>query len=150
MEDMTTDDKPAFDSDALINWIKCAAATVDTAVDRLSAIRPTSNPAETAATVEAAICHLSTAYWLLKDLVGVQCPHCSHHMHMYTDGRAIAASVKFLEGSRYTHISHPDPSHQHNKPRELATLTTRNGTRKRIVLSAPGHLDAFTVETEEA
>jgi hypothetical protein len=89
-----TDDRREFDSDDLVNYLKFAGAAVDTASDRLYAIRPTSRPEATATAVESAIAHLGFAYRILRDLVGVQCHHCAHSMGTYTDGRPVSLSVK--------------------------------------------------------
>jgi hypothetical protein len=134
----------------LIDHLKHTASTVDRAEEQLGAIRPNWSPEETGAAIEAAICNLATAYTLLKDIVGVVCPHCCHHMRTYSDGRPVSSHLHFGEGTRFVHQWHPDVASPENKPRELATLTTRGGNRKRVVIPAVGHLDAFTIsETEE-
>jgi hypothetical protein len=143
------DDEAQFDSDQLIDQLKYAAATVDTAAERLGAIRPTSSPHETATAVEAAICHMSAAYNRLRHLVGTACPHCADRMHTYTDGRPVSTHLHFGEGSRWVHLWHPDPSNPHNKPRAVGELTTRGGTRKQIVIPAVGHLDAVTITDDK-
>jgi hypothetical protein len=134
-----------FDSDKLIDYLKFTAATVDRAGDQLSDIGPNSSPHATAVTVESALCYLATARQLLQNIIGVYCPHCAHDMNRFTDGRPVTSTVNFCEGSQWVHLWHPQPEHQWNRPREVGTLTTRNGTRKQIVVSAPGHLDSVTV-----
>lgn len=113
-------------------------------------LRPNSGPETTAIAVESAIAYLSTAYRLLQDLVGIQCPHCARSMHTYTDGRPVSSHIRFGEGSQYTHTWHPDVASPHNRPREVGTLTTRGGYRKQIVIPAPGHLDAYSVTEPES
>jgi hypothetical protein len=71
-------------------------------------------------------------------------PHCSGRMGRYTDGRPVTSQLRFREGSEFVHVGHPVPEHRWNRPRQVGTLTTRNGTRKQIVVSAPGHLDSVT------
>jgi hypothetical protein len=134
-----------FDSDKLIDYLKLTAATVDRAGVQLSGIGPNASPNATALTVEAAICHLTTAYQLLQNVIGVHCPHCAACMGHYTDGRAVTSHLRFGDGSEFVHNWHADPQHSWNRPREVATHTTSNGTRKRIVIAAPGHLDSVTV-----
>jgi hypothetical protein len=143
------DDSATFDSDKLVDFLKFTSATVDRAEDQLSGIRPTNSPQETAVTVETAICYLATARQLLQNIIGVYCPHCAHDMNRFTDGRPVTSTLNFCEGSQWVHLWHPDRAHPWNRPREVGTLTTRNGTHKRIVVSAPGHLDSVTISEGE-
>jgi hypothetical protein len=146
---MDTDDIAEFDSDKLIDFLKFAFATVDTAGERLGGIGRHSGPHAMPVAIETVIGHLATVSHVLQSVVGVYCPHCADSMNTYTDGRPVTTHLRFLEGSEVVHTWHPDKANPHNRPRDLATLTTRNGTRKRIVVSAPGHIDAVTV-TEAA
>jgi hypothetical protein len=143
------DDSATFDSDNLVNFLKFTAASVDRAEDQLSGIRPTSSHQETAVNVESALCYLATARQLLQNIVGVYRPHCAHDMNRFTDGRPVTSTPNFCESSQWVHLWYPQPEHQWNRPREVGTLTTRNGTRKQIVVSAPSHLDAYTVAEPE-
>lgn len=59
--------------------------------------------------------------------------------------RLAAVQSVLGEGTQYGYPWHPDPASPANKPHEIATVTTRNGTRKRIVVSAPGHVDSVTI-----
>jgi hypothetical protein len=139
------DNAAIFDSDRLVNFLKFTATTVDQAGEHLSGIQPNSGQQETAIAVETALCHLANARNLLQEIVGVYCDHCASEMHRYTDGRPVTSHIRFGEGSEYTQIWHPIASAAWNQPREVATLTTRGGTKKQIVIPAPGHLDAFTI-----
>jgi hypothetical protein len=143
------DTAPSFDSDDLVDFLKFTAGAVDQAEEHLSGIStiriPNSSRHETAVAVETALCYLATARNLLENIVRSHCPHCAACMNEYTDGRPVSTHLNFLEGSQWVHLWHPVPENPHNRPREVGTLTTRNGTRKRIVIAAPGHLDAFTV-----
>jgi hypothetical protein len=65
-------------------------------------------------------------------------------MERYADGRAVTSRLGFCDGTQYVHQWHPDPAHPLNRPHEIATVTTRNGTRKRVIVTAPGHLDAVS------
>jgi hypothetical protein len=138
-------DNMEFDSDKLINFLKFSAATVELAGDQLGGIGPNSSPHATAGTIETAITHLTTVSEVMRHLVGVHCPHCAYLMDRYTDGRQVTGHINFPEGTQFVQVWHPLREHSWNRPREACTITTRNGTRKRIVVSAPGHLDAFTV-----
>jgi hypothetical protein len=72
-----------------------------------------------------------------SDIVGVLCPQCAGDMDRYADGRSVTSQPRFCEGSQFVHLWHPDPAHPWNRPQEVGTLTTRNGTRKRVVVTAP-------------
>jgi hypothetical protein len=42
-------------------------------------------------------------------------------------------------------VWHPQFGHQLNLARDVGTITTHTGVRKRVIVSAPGFLDAVTV-----
>jgi hypothetical protein len=139
------DETATFESGDLVDFLKFTAGAVDQAVAHLSGLSPNNSRHETAVTVETALCYLANARNLLENIVRSHCRHCAACMNEYTDGRPVSTHVNFCEGSQWVHLWHPVPGNPHNLPREVGTLTTRNGTRKQIVISAPGHLDSVTV-----
>ena len=68
-------------------------------------------------------------------------------MEHYGNGRPVMGRLQMCDGSHYLQPWHPDPAQ--NSSREILTVTTTNGTRKRIIVPAPGHLDSVTI-TETA
>jgi hypothetical protein len=137
-----------IDFEKLIDNLKFTAATVDQSGAQPSGIGPHKSPNETAVNVEAAICLLTAARQLLQNIVGSLCPHCAGEMDRYADGRSATTHLRFCDGNEWVHIWHPVPEHQWNRPREVGTLTTRGGNRKQVVVSAPGHLDAYNADSE--
>jgi hypothetical protein len=66
----------------------------------------------------------------------------------YGDGRSVVRRLSLGDGRQYVHAWHPDPF-QNTPPQEICTLTMRDGTRKAIIVSAPGILDSLTVTRPE-
>jgi hypothetical protein len=130
---------------AAADYIKFAAALVGLVECDLCAIGPISD-VRSAVGVEAAVSRLAAVQSVLGEVITALDGGDAGH---YADGRPIASHVRFGEGTQYVYPWHPDPASPANRPREIATVTTRNGTRKRIIVSAPGHLDSVT-ETEAA
>jgi|SRR5271166_1449611 len=74
------------------------------------------------------------------------------HASRYSDGRPVISAMPLDAGPvLYVHAWHPDPTHPMNNPCELDVITTPDGVRRRVIVSAPGHLDAITLpETTRA
>jgi hypothetical protein len=94
--------------------------------------------------IETALARLEHVRHVLRHVVGMCCAHCGDDMEHYADGRAVTSHLRFCDGTQYLHQWHPDPAHPLNRPHEIASVTTRNGTRERIHVSAPGILDAVS------
>jgi hypothetical protein len=62
----------------------------------------------------------------------------------YSDGRPVISAMP-MEAGLYVHTWHPDPAHPMNNRCELDVITTPDGTTKRIIVSAPGVIDAVLV-----
>lgn len=64
-------------------------------------------------------------------------------MDTYADGRPVRTRHEFERGNVYEQRWHPQPDHPDNLPHEVATFDTTSGSRKTVVVSAPGVLDAI-------
>lgn len=62
----------------------------------------------------------------------------------YSDGRPVETTLNVGAGTRWVHTWHPHPDHPRNKPGDVGEMITRSGTRKRIIVSAAGVLDAVS------
>ena len=49
-------------------------------------------------------------------------------------------------GACYAHAWHPDRTHPMNNHCELDDITTPDGVRRRIIVNAPGYVDAGTFD----
>jgi hypothetical protein len=128
------------------DYLKFATALVGLVEAELAALEPVRDIPSTVM-IEASLCRLASTQSVLGAVIEAFDDTDPGH---YADGRPIASHVRFGDGTQYVYPSHPDPTSPANEPQELTTVTTRNGTRKRIVVSAPGHLDSITLsETPE-
>ncbi|PBA30570.1 hypothetical protein CKJ65_16450 [Mycobacterium intracellulare] len=60
----------------------------------------------------------------------------------YSDGRPVQTRIELETGCYYCHDWHPDPEHPSSQPQDIGTVTLRDGSRKRVLIAAPGVLDA--------
>lgn len=65
-------------------------------------------------------------------------------MAVYSDGRRVCDSITIDGPGLRLVVWHPDPSHEYNQPHEIGYVTTESGERKRVIVSAPGHLDVVS------
>jgi len=65
-----------------------------------------------------------------------------HDIEHYADGREVRTELELELGNAYEHIWHPQPDHRTNRPQALFPLTTTSGARKRLLISAPGVVEA--------
>ena len=66
----------------------------------------------------------------------------------YSDGHPVISAMPLDDGpGLYVHTWHPDRTHPMNNPGELEVITTPDGTRKRILVTAPGCIDAVIAAT---
>ena len=84
----------------------------------------------------------------LSEAVVRLCPE-GHHPEAwaarYDDGRPVISAMPLGERTGlYVHVWHPDRTHPMNNPGELEVVTTPDGNRKRIIVAAPGCIDAVT------
>jgi hypothetical protein len=103
-----------------------------------------SNPALAA---EAALARLDHLRAELTDAAGRFCPDgqsAEAFMTRYGDARAVMSAMP-MAGVCYAHAWHPDHTHPMNNPCDLDVITTPNGNRKRIIVTAPGFLDAVSL-----
>ena len=63
-------------------------------------------------------------------------------MAHFADGRPVMGGLRMCDGSQYLQPWHPYAFQ--DTSREIRTVTTRNGTRKRIIVSARGVLDTVS------
>jgi hypothetical protein len=65
----------------------------------------------------------------------------------YSDRRAVISAMPLDAGPvLYVHAWHPDRTHPMNNRCELDVITTPDGVRRRIIVNAPGYLDAVTFD----
>jgi hypothetical protein len=127
-----------------VDWLKFAAAeciaTVDCVDYDLAALdltRPVTRP-----DIEVALARLHRVRQVLNAAITAVCT--DGDIDHYSDGRAIATHLNVGAGARWVHHWHPEPDHWLNRPHTAGELRTRNGTRKRVIVTAPGHLDAVS------
>jgi hypothetical protein len=70
----------------------------------------------------------------------------------YSDGRPVISAMSLDAGPvLYIHAWHPDCTHPMNNRCELDVITAPDGVRRRVIVKAPGYLDAITLpETTRA
>jgi hypothetical protein len=130
------------DATTTVDYVKLACALVGLAQDDLGALDSGRDSPSLA--IETALARLEHVRHVLRHVVGVCCAHCAEDMEHYADGRPVTSHLRFCDGTQFVHHWHPDPAHPLNRPHEIAAVTTRNGTRKRVIVTAPGHLDAIS------
>jgi hypothetical protein len=125
------------------DWVKFVNATVEQVHDELGGLTRPGSPTVVVAAVdlEVAVARLEHVRHVLRGVASVFC--ANHDMEHYADGRTVASHLTFDEDTQYVHCWHPIPFQ--NYPRELRTLTTRNGTRKRVIVTTPGILNSVTL-----
>ena len=136
MSDTTTD---------TADHLKFIAAMVELAQSDLCGAQPRLDPHSTVIAIEAAICRLDHMRSLLPGVVVALCGDRGGDMQHYADGRLVTSHWRFGDGTQYVFPWDPDRAHDMNKPHEIATVTTRSGRRKAMIVSAPGHLDSLTI-----
>lgn len=65
--------------------------------------------------------------------------------YRYSDGRPVFTQFELEYGCTFQHVWHPDPAHKRNQPGPLCIVDTPSGKRRRVVITAPGILDALDV-----
>jgi hypothetical protein len=97
--------------------------------------------------LEGALCRLGTVQLVLDEILTTlgSAAEAGH----YSDGRAVLSHIETGDGTGYVYPWHPDPASPANKPHEIATVTTPNGGRRRIIVSASGYLDVVTFTVPE-
>lgn len=60
----------------------------------------------------------------------------------YSDGRPVQTRIDLETGCYFGHNWHPDLGHPSSQPRQICTVRLRDGSRKRVLIVAPGVLDA--------
>jgi hypothetical protein len=68
-------------------------------------------------------------------------------VNTYSDGRPVATTIRW-DGGWVTHVWHPDPSHPSNQPGQVFDLEEESGSRRRLIITAPGILDTFETDEE--
>jgi hypothetical protein len=68
-------------------------------------------------------------------------------MKHYADGRSVVGRLSLGDGRQYVHPWHPDSVQ--NQPQEVCTVRMRDGTKKAVIVAAPGILDSVTVTRPE-
>lgn len=64
----------------------------------------------------------------------------------YADGRPVISAMPLDGGpGLFVHVWHPDPTHPMNNPGALDVVTTRDGSRKQVIVTAPGYIDAVSL-----
>jgi|SRR5271156_2614293 len=128
------------------DWLKFTAAVVEQSRCELEALSPRIGSPSDAVVVarldlDTACARLEQAQEMLRGIVALF--WADTDMATYASGRQVMGSLQMCDGKQYLQPFHPDPVC--DQPREIRTVTTGNGTRKRIIVSAPGHLDAVTL-----
>jgi hypothetical protein len=91
--------------------------------------------------IETACARLEQVREVLRGVVALFC--ADNDMAHYADGRPVMGRLRMCDSSQYL-----QPWHQYafqDTSREIRTVTTRNGTRKRVIVTAPGILDSVTL-----
>jgi hypothetical protein len=127
-----------------VDYLKFAAALIVVAQSEFRALHD-NNPALAA---EALLARLHHVHAEMSDAAGRFCPDGQSEgtwLTRYSDGRPVMSAMP-MDGGCYAHAWHPDRTHpMNNRCEELDVITTPEGTRKRIVVSAAGFLDAVTL-----
>jgi len=128
------------------DWLKFTAAVVEQSRCELEALSPrVGSPSDSVVVasldLDTACARLEQAREMMRGIVALFWSDTD--MAHYATGRQVMGSLQMCDGAQYLQPWHPDPGQ--DSPREIRTVTTRNGTRKRIIVSAPGHLDAITI-----
>lgn len=69
-------------------------------------------------------------------------------LNTYSDGRPVVTAFEYEKGNRLEYVWHPYVEHRDNRPRELFTVETTSGKRRRLLIAAPGVLDAVDATDE--
>ena len=127
-------------SENAVDYVKLAAALIFVCESEFRALLDSGSP--TAA--EAVSGRLDLLHAELRDAAARFCPGDGPDAWTrYSDGRAVVTALAAGNGC-YAYTFHPDRAHPANIPGERGVITTPNGARKRVYLSAPGRLDAVT------
>jgi hypothetical protein len=140
---MNHDGAPAAPDAA--DFLKFAAALVAVSASEFALISDTS-PVLAAEAIRGRLHHLHAELVAAADRFG------GTRLDRYADGRAVVSMLDFDESHRiFVHAWHPDFNHPMNAPGEAGVVETEDGGRRRVIVSAPGHLDWLALaETAEA
>jgi hypothetical protein len=129
------------DPDA-VDFLKFTAALVITAASEFALISDT-NPALAAEAIRARLHHLHAEIVAAVDRSGTR-------LDRYADGRAVVSTLDL--GTRtFVKTWHPAVDHPMNAPGDAGVVETEEGARRRVIASAPGHLDWLALpDTPEA
>jgi len=95
---------------------------------------------------EAAVARLGHVHAELVDAIDRFCPDGENveiWTTRYSDRRPVISAMPMDGGYCYVHAWHPDPSV--NNRRDLDVVTTAGGTRKQMIVTAPGVIDAVSL-----
>jgi hypothetical protein len=121
-------------SENAVDYVKFAAALIFVCESEFRALLDSGSP--TAA--EAVSGRLDLLHAELRDAAARFCPGDGPDAWTrYSDGRAVVTALAAGNGC-YAYTFHPDRAHPANIPGERGVITTPNGARKRVYLSAPG------------
>jgi hypothetical protein len=79
--------------------------------------------------------------WKVRDLIR------GAAVNTYCDGRPVATTIRWA-GGWVTHVWHPDPQHPSDRPGQVFDLEEESGSRRRLIITAPGILDTFETDEE--
>jgi hypothetical protein len=79
--------------------------------------------------------------WNVRDLIR------GDAVNTYSDGRPVATTIRW-DGGWVTHVWHPDPQHPSSQPGQVFDLEEESGSRRRLIITAPGILDTFESDDE--
>jgi hypothetical protein len=133
--------------ESVIDMLKFAAGLADRVYADLGAA-DAGDPKSAATAIEAALCRSKHVDAVLRQAVSMCCPHCvaNGNMNRYDDGREVTSTIALDEHTHYSRVWHPKAAHQINlQCNNIGTVTLRDGVRKRVIVAAPGVLDAVTV-----
>jgi hypothetical protein len=94
--------------------------------------------------VEAIVAQLIDARSCAIEAAAAFC-RSGHDIEHYADGRQVRTRLEIEKGNEFEYVWHPQVDHHTNRTQELFLWTTTSGARKRILITAPGHLDAIDV-----
>jgi hypothetical protein len=123
------------------DYLKFAAARLLICQHQFRALQASGSPAADAL---ALLGHVHTE---LSEAVGRFCPdgqNAEVWATRYDDGRPVISVMPIGPGV-YVHAWHPDRTHPMNSRCDLDVITIPDGTRKQMVVSAPGCIDAVSL-----
>jgi hypothetical protein len=62
----------------------------------------------------------------------------------YSDGRRLTSAIELGDGTYWQYTWSPHRDHPCDMPRDVGEVVARDGVHKRVLISAPGHLEVVS------